>query len=105
MAEMLKASGAAGALLVANLANALIGDSDVPADWEDSFIINIYKGKGDALVRGNYRGLKLLDHVMKAIERVVEKLIRVRVSIADMQFGFMPGRGTTDAIFMIIRGL
>ena len=73
----------------------------IPSDWEDSFIINIYKGKGDALERGNYRGLKLLDHVMKGIERVIEKIIRERISIDDMQFGFMPGRGTTDAIFIL----
>ena len=70
-------------------------------DWEDSFIINIYKGKGDSLERGNYRGLKLLDHVMKGIERVIEKIIRERISIDDMQFGFMPGRGTIDAIFIL----
>ena len=63
--------------------------------------IYIYKGKGDALERGNYRGLKLLDHVMKGMERVIEKIIRERISIDDMQFGFMPGRGTTDAIFIL----
>ena len=41
------------------------------------------------------------DHVMKGIERVIEKIIRKRISIDDMQFGFMPGRGTTDAIFIL----
>ena len=51
--------------------------------------------------RGNYRGLKLLDHVLKVIERVVEKIMREQVNIDDMQFGFMPGRGTTDAIFIL----
>ena len=49
--------------------------------------------------RGNYRGLKLLDHVMKGIKRVIEKIIRER--IYDMQFGFIPGHGTTDAIFIL----
>ena len=39
---------------------------------------------------------------MKGIERVMEKIIRERVLfINDMQFGFMYGRGTTDAIFML----
>ena len=38
---------------------------------------------------------------MKGIERVIEKIIRERISIDDMQFGFMPGRGTTDAIFIL----
>ena len=100
VAEMLKASGDTGARLVADLAN-MVTNCAIPSDWEDSFIINIYKGKGDALERGNYRGLKLLDHVMKGIERVIERIIRERISIDDMQFGFMPGRGTTGAIFIL----
>ena len=74
---MLKASGDTGARLVADLANDMVRNGVIPSDWEDSFIINIYKGKGDALERGNYRGLKLLDHVMKGIERVIEKKRKV----------------------------
>ena len=38
---------------------------------------------------------------MKVLERVLEKNIRYQVSIDDMQFGFMPGKGTTDAIFIM----
>ena len=71
VAEMLKASGDTGARLVADLANDMVRNGVIPSDWEDSFIINIYKGKGDALERGNYRGLKLLDHVMKGMESVI----------------------------------
>ena len=66
-----------------------------------SSTVNSYKGKGDAIERGNYRGIKLLDHIMKVLERIVERFIREQVEINGMQFGFMPGRGTTDAIFMI----
>ena len=51
--------------------------------------------------RGNYRGLKLIEQVMKVLERVVEGLIRQRVEIDEMQCGFMSGRGTTDAIFIV----
>ena len=66
-----------------------------------SVIVNCFKGKGDALERGNYRGLKLVDQVMKVIERVIDKLLRERIDIDEMQFGFVPGRGTTDAIFLL----
>ena len=38
---------------------------------------------------------------MKVLERVLEKRIRCQVSIDNMQFGFMPGRGTTDVIFIM----
>ena len=57
--------------------------------------------KGDALNRGSYRGLKLIEQVMKVLERVVEGLVRQRVEIDEMQCGFMSGRGTTDAIFIV----
>ena len=55
----------------------------------------------DALDRGNYRGLKLTEQAMKILERIVDGLIRQVVSIDDSQFGFVPGRGTTDAIFVV----
>ena len=38
---------------------------------------------------------------MKVLERVVEGFIRQRVVINDMQCGFMQGRSTTDAIFIL----
>ena len=38
---------------------------------------------------------------MKVLEWIVETQIRSSIKIDDMQFGFMPGRGTTDAIFIV----
>ena len=38
---------------------------------------------------------------MKILERIVDGRIRQVVSIDDSQFGFVPGRGTTDAIFVV----
>ena len=40
-----------------------------PADWEESFILNLNKGKGGALDHGNYHGLKHTDQAMKLLER------------------------------------
>ena len=79
----------------------IISEGYSPTDWQESFTVNLYKGKGDALNRGNYRGLKLIEQVMKVLERVVEGLIRQRVEIDEMQRGFMSGRCTTDAIFIV----
>ncbi len=75
----------------------------MPDDWRKSWIVNVYKGKGDAME--SYRGIKLLDQVMKILERVVEKRIRSIVNIDRMQFGFRAGCGTTDAIFELLRWL
>ena len=99
--EMIRAAGDMGASMIRDLPAAIIRDGKVPSDWEQSFIVCLYKGKGDALERGNYRGLKLTKQVMKILERIVDGLIRQLVSIDDSQLGFVPGRGTTDAIFVV----
>ena len=98
---MIRAAGDMGASMIRDLAAAIIRDGKIPSDWEQSFTVCLYKGKGDALERGNYRRLKLTEQVMKVLERIVDGLIRQLVSINDSQFGFVPGRGTTDAIFVV----
>ena len=98
--EMIRAAGDMGASMIRDIAATIIHDGKVPSDWEQSLIVCLYKGKGDALERGNYRGLKLTEQVMKILERIVDSLVRQLVSIDDSQFGFIPGRGTTDAIFV-----
>ena len=50
---------------------------------------------------GNYLGLKLLEHTIKFLERIVDAIIRQQVDIDSMQFGFMHGRNTTDAILIL----
>ena len=40
-----------------------------------------------------------MSHTMKLWGRVVEARLRKEVVIGDQQFGFMPQRSTTDAIF------
>ena len=93
--ERLKASPNLCCKVIAELANAIVREEKMPTEWKESIILSLYKGKGDALNRGNYRGLKLTEQVLKVVERVVEELLRDFVNIDDMQFGFCPGRGTT----------
>ena len=101
MVVMIRAASDTGASMMRDLAAATIRDGMVSSDWEQSFIVCLYKGKGDALERGNYHSLRLTQLVMKVPERIADGLIRQLVSIDDSQFGFLPGRGTTDAIFVV----
>ena len=101
VAEMLKAAGSSGVTIIRDLIENIIFENCIPSKWQESHIVSVHKGKGDALNRSNYRGLKLIDQIMKVLERVVEGFIRQRVVINDMQCGFMQGRGTTDAIFIL----
>ena len=75
----------------------IVKEGCIPDDWRKSILVNVYNGKGDPHVCGSYIAIKLLEQPMK----VLEKRIRCQVSIDNMQFGFMPGKGTTDAIFIM----
>ena len=47
----------------------------MPDEWKTSVIVPIFKGKGDAMSCGSYRGVKLLEHAMKIFERVLGRQI------------------------------
>ena len=42
-----------------------------------------------------------MEHCLKVFERVLEKMTRTLVEINEMQFGFVPGKGTNDTIFIL----
>ena len=44
--EMIRAAGDMGGSMIRELAAAIICDGKVPSDWEQSFIVCLYKGKG-----------------------------------------------------------
>ena len=98
--EMLKAAGDVGVQWMTDLCNSVMTEGHIPDDWTKSTLVPLYKGKGDPLACGSYRAIKLLEHGMKVLERVLEKRVRAQVEVDEMQFGFMPGKGTTDAIFI-----
>ena len=64
-------------------------------------LIPIYKNKGDAQCCGNYRKIKLMSHTMKVWEKIIEAKLKDRVEISKQQYGFIPGKGTTSAIFAL----
>jgi len=43
----------------------------------------------------------MLEHVLKIFERFVEVRWGEKVKIYDMRHGFMGGKGTTSAIFIV----
>ena len=99
--EMLKAAGEEGDELIRKLVEVVFSSGMIPVDCEENFILNLYKGKGDALDCGNYGGLKLIQQIMKLQEGVLVYSTYQMVNIGEMQFTFVPGKGTTDAIFIV----
>ena len=64
--EMIKAAGDTGTNMIHILPYVIIHECKVLTEWEQSFIVCLYKGKGDAVAIGNYLGLKLTGLVMKS---------------------------------------
>jgi hypothetical protein len=99
-AEHIAASGMVGIEVITKIANRVLDGEGIPDEWRCSVMVPLYKGKGDVRDCGVYRGVKLLEHAMKVVERVFLMRLRKMVEIDEMQCGFMPGKGTVDALFM-----
>ena len=80
-------------------------EEQIPDNWDHPTIKNCFKGKGDTTRCGNYLGLKLLKHTMKVLKCIVDAIIRQQTDIDSMQFGFMPGRSTTDVAAPLMQSL
>ena len=89
-----------GKQVILQIANEILNGMDMPHDWRMSTVVPIYKKKGSVMDCASYRGIKLLEHGMKVVERLLEKRLRRLVKVDQMQFGFMPGKSTVGAIFI-----
>ena len=83
------------------LFNHIFRTNEMPEEWRKSILVPIFKNKGDIQSCTNYRGIKLMSHTMKLWERVIEHRLRRMTSVTKNQFGFMPGRSTMEAIFLM----
>ena len=94
-----------GKQVILQIANEILNRKYMPHDWRMSKVVPIYKKKGSVMDCASYRGVKLLEHGMKVVERLLEKRLRRLVKVDQMQFGLMPGRSRVDAIFILRRML
>ncbi|KAK3507722.1 hypothetical protein QTP70_034827, partial [Hemibagrus guttatus] len=99
--EVWKCLGEAAVEFLASLFNRVLESERMPEEWRRSVLVPIFKNKGDVQSCSNYRGIILMSHTMKLWERVVEARLRKVVEICEQQYGFMPRKSTTDAIFAL----
>ena len=83
---------------MAEICQKILDGVRMSVEWALSVVVLIFKGNCSC-----YRAVELLEHGMKVVERVFEKMLRRIVSVDEMQFCFMPERGTIDAVFMLRR--
>ena len=83
------------------LSQGVLDGRGMPDDWALRVVVLIFRGKGDAMNCMAYRGVKLLEHAMKIVEKELERRLQRMVKVDEMQFGFMPDKGTIDAVFIL----
>ena len=99
--DLIKHLGESGIDMMHEILKRVWEEEKMPEEWEKSEIVPIFKQKGDPLDCGNFRGIKLLEHGMKIMEKILERRLRKIIPIDNMQFGFSPGKGTIDAAFIL----
>jgi len=62
-AEIIQATEGIGTQWLLDLCNGIVKEGCIPEDWKSSVALPIYKGKGDPMECGSYRGIKLLEHL------------------------------------------
>ena len=61
-------------------------------------LVPMFKEEGDPLNSNSCRGKKMLEHAFKLYEKILDGCLREVVYTDKMQYGFMSGRGTVDAV-------
>ena len=62
-----------GVEAMTGICNGILHGEKMQQDWMNSLLVPLYKSKGNARECGSYRGVKLLEHGMKVLERILEK--------------------------------
>jgi Reverse transcriptase (RNA-dependent DNA polymerase) len=99
--EVWRCLGDIAIVWLAKLFNTFFRSNKMSDEWRRSILIPIFKNKEDIQSCTNYRGIKLMSHTMKLWERVIENRLKKLITVSKNQFGFMPGRSTMEAIFLI----
>jgi hypothetical protein len=99
--EVWRCLGARAIVWLTKLFNLIFRSNKMPEEWRRSILVPIFKNKGDVQSYTNYHGMKLMSHTMKLWERVIEHRLRRVTRVTQNQFGFMPGRSTMEAIFLL----
>ena len=94
----MEVSGMVGVVTLCKLFNSIMITETIPPAWRDSVLVPIFKENGDIQECKNYRGIKLLTHTFKILERILDRRLRECTDIHESQFGLMSGRSTKQTI-------
>jgi len=67
---MIQSTGDIGTQWILDLRNGIMKAVCIPEDWKSRMVLPISKGKGDPFECASNKGIKLLEHAMKVVERI-----------------------------------
>ena len=70
--------------------------------WRDA-VIEVLQKKKDRTECGNYRGIFLVAHAGKVLQKIVAKSCGAKGLLPEEQYGFRPRRSTLDMLFAVRR--
>ena len=77
--EMVMAAGESGISWTKRLLNTCMRQGKLSEEWRTGLIVPIWKKKEDVQDPAKYRGIALLNHIMKLLERILDVRIRKKV--------------------------
>ena len=100
--EMLKALGDTDVNILHSLVNKIYDSGEIPNDMLKSVFIALPK-KPNTLDCDQHRTISLMSHTLKLLLKIVPERCRskIRPEIGQCQYGFMPDKGTRNAIFTL----
>ena len=70
--EMIVASGKIGVKVMMVLCQHVLDGRGMPDEWKTNAIVPIFKGKGDVMSCGSYRGVKIVESARKANKNAIQ---------------------------------
>ena len=100
--ELIHALDDLGAEWMTKIANKIYDEGHFPTDMSRSVFITLPKKAGTTKCE-LHRTISLISHMTKVILKILLQRIRGRTKgeISEEQFGFMPDKGTRNAIFIL----
>ena len=75
--------------------------SGITYSWRLSEVTPLFKGTGSILECSNDRGIQLISHNLKLLERIIDQRRIPIVELGNIQFGSRRGRSTRDPVFAL----
>lgn len=106
--KILKSCASIIAPSLAKMFNSCISSLSITNSWKFAIITPLFKGKGQIDECDNYRGISVLQQIVKLFERILAKQIThyfdSEALFCDQQHGFRSGRSCESALQTILDG-